>query len=73
MVDILQEALTRDRVTQEKLKGNKITKKQARESVKTFIQIIHHYRDEYLEILKRHTITLLSLMKLKERGQKNKP
>lgn len=48
MVDVLQEALTRDRVTQEKLKGNKITKKQARESVKTFIQIIHHYRDEYL-------------------------
>lgn len=48
LVDILQEALTRDRVVQEKLKGNKITKKQAKESVKTFIQIIHHYRDEYL-------------------------
>ena len=48
LVDILQEALTRDRVIQEKLIGNKITKKQARESVKTFIQIIHHYRDEYL-------------------------
>lgn len=48
LVDILQEALTRDRVIQEKLKGNKITKKQARESVKAFIQIIHHYRDEYL-------------------------
>lgn len=48
LVDILQEALTRDRVTQEKLLGNKITKKQARESVKAFIQIIHHYRDEYL-------------------------
>lgn len=48
LVDILQEALTRDRVIQEKLLGNKITKKQARESVKTFIQIIHHYRDEYL-------------------------
>lgn len=48
LVDILQEALTRDRVLQEKLNGNRITKKQARESVKTFIQIIHHYRDEYL-------------------------
>ena len=45
LVDILQEALTRDRVIQEKLIGNKITKKQARESVKAFIQIIHHYRD----------------------------
>lgn len=48
LVDILQEALTRDRVLQEKLKGNKLTKKQAKESVKAFIQIIHHYRDEYL-------------------------
>ncbi|MBK8849444.1 MAG: DUF2075 domain-containing protein [Saprospiraceae bacterium] len=48
LVDILQEALTRDRFIQEKLNGNKITKKQARESVKAFIQIIHHYRDEYL-------------------------
>ncbi len=51
LVDILQEALTRDRVTQEKAKGKKITKKQARESVKAFIQIIHHYRDEYLRDL----------------------
>jgi hypothetical protein len=48
LVDILQEALTRDRVTQEKLKGNKLTKREAKESVKAFIQIIHHYRDEYL-------------------------
>ncbi len=48
LVDILQEALARDKMVQEKLLGNKITKKQARESVKAFIQIIHHYRDEYL-------------------------
>lgn len=48
LVDILQEALARDKIVQEKLKGNKITKKSARESVKAFIQIIHHYRDEYL-------------------------
>lgn len=48
LVDILQEALTRDRVTQEKLKGIKLTKREAKESVKAFIQIIHHYRDEYL-------------------------
>ncbi len=48
LVDILQEALARDKIVQEKSKGNKITKKQARESVKAFIQIIHHYRDEYL-------------------------
>lgn len=48
LVDILQEALARDKIIQEKIRGNKITKKQARESVKAFIQIIHHYRDEYL-------------------------
>ena len=48
LVDILQEALTRDKVLQERLEGNRITKKAARESVKAFIQIIHHYRDEYL-------------------------
>jgi DUF2075 family protein len=48
LVDVLQEALSRDKVIQEKLKGIKISKKQARESVKAFIQIIHHYRDEYL-------------------------
>ncbi len=48
LVDILQEALARDKIVQEKRKGNKLTKKQARESVKAFIQIIHHYRDEYL-------------------------
>ncbi len=48
LVDILQEALCRDKVVQERIRGNKITKKEARASVKTFIQIIHHYRDEYL-------------------------
>jgi DUF2075 family protein len=52
LVDILQEALSRDKIIQEKILGNKITKKQARESVKAFIQIIHHYRDEYLRDLK---------------------
>jgi len=49
LVDILQEALSRDKIIQEKAKGNKLTKKQARESVKAFIQIIHHYRDWYLK------------------------
>ena len=48
LVAVLQEALTRDKVLQEKLIGNKLTKKTAREGVKAFIQIIHHYRDEYL-------------------------
>lgn len=48
LVAILQEALTRDKVEREKKRGNKITKGKAREAVKAFIQIIHHYRDAYL-------------------------
>lgn len=48
LVAILQEALTRDKVKREKELGNIVTKVKAREAVKTFIQIIHHYRDAYL-------------------------
>ena len=48
LVAILQEALTRDKVVREKMAGNKITKKEAKQSVKSFIQAVHHYRDEYL-------------------------
>ena len=48
LVAILQEALTRDKVKNEKELGNKLTKGKAKESVKAFIQIIHHYRDAYL-------------------------
>jgi len=48
LVAILQEALARDKVTQEKQNGNKITKASAKQEVKLFIQIIHHYRDAYL-------------------------
>jgi DUF2075 family protein len=48
LVDVLQEALTRDKVSTEQRKGIRITKKEAKQSVKSFIQIIHHYRDEYL-------------------------
>ncbi|MCX6240813.1 MAG: DUF2075 domain-containing protein [Bacteroidetes bacterium] len=48
LVAILQEALTRDKVCKERELGNKITKGQAKEGVKAFIQIVHHYRDAYL-------------------------
>lgn len=48
LVAILQEALTRDKVNNEKEKGNKISKGKAKAGVKAFIQIIHHYRDAYL-------------------------
>jgi len=49
LVDILQEALARDKVQREREKGKTITKKAAKQAVKAFIQIIHHYRDEYLK------------------------
>ncbi|MEI2747329.1 MAG: DUF2075 domain-containing protein [Ferruginibacter sp.] len=48
LVAILQEALTRDKQKRELEIGNRITKTTAKESVKAFIQIIHHYRDAYL-------------------------
>jgi hypothetical protein len=49
LVSILQEALTRDKVQRDAIKGKRITKKEARQAVKSFIQIIHHYRDAYLK------------------------
>ena len=48
LVAILQEALTRDKVSREANQGRKITKREAKQAVKLFIQIIHHYRDAYL-------------------------
>lgn len=55
LVEVLQEALTRDYVRREKMKSRKIkgyracTKEEAKSKVKAFIQMIHHYRDLYLE------------------------
>lgn len=48
LVAILQEALTRDKVARELSNGRRITKREAKQAVKSFIQIIHHYRDAYL-------------------------
>jgi len=48
LVAILQEALARDKIEREALLGNRIRKMEARQSVKAFIQNIHHYRDAYL-------------------------
>jgi hypothetical protein len=48
LVAILQEALARDKVRREAEFGNKVKKGEAKQAVKSFIQIIHHYRDAYL-------------------------
>ena len=53
LVDVLSEALARDKVRQEKAAGKSYTLTMARREVKSFIQIIHHYRDNVLAKLKR--------------------
>ena len=52
LVEVLTEALTRDKQDQEEKRGNKITKKTAESEVKRFIQIIHRYRDNMLNKVK---------------------
>lgn len=54
LVEVLQEALTRDYVLRDKAKAKiesrrPCTKEEAKSKVKAFIQMIHHYRDLYLE------------------------
>ena len=54
LVEVLQEALTRDFVRRDKITAKKecrkaCTKEEAKSKVKAFIQMIHHYRDLYLE------------------------
>lgn len=48
LVAVLREALTRDKVVQERASGRKITKSEARKGIEAFIQNVHHFRDEYL-------------------------
>lgn len=49
LVTVLQEALARDKVKRELEENNqRISKDAALREVKTVIQIIHHYRDEYV-------------------------
>ena len=49
LVEVLQEALSRDYVRRSKEKGERCPKAEAKSKVKAFIQMIHHYRDFYLE------------------------
>jgi hypothetical protein len=48
LVQVLTEALARDRRTQLQLKGTKARLGLCRSEVKAFIQNVHHFRDEYL-------------------------
>ena len=46
LVDILREALARDRVRRSKDTEKKVKKGEAMSEVKLFIQNVHHFRDE---------------------------
>lgn len=49
LVTVLQEALARDKVKQDKNKGLKTTLDAARKAAASFIQLIHKYRDFYID------------------------
>ncbi|MBQ1434502.1 MAG: DUF2075 domain-containing protein, partial [Clostridia bacterium] len=48
LVTVLQEALARDKVMQEKQHGTRMSKAEALRRTTTFIQIIHKYRDSFV-------------------------
>jgi hypothetical protein len=48
LVAVLREALTRDEVGRQKNLGVRVRKGKVAESVKTFIQTVHHFRDDLL-------------------------
>lgn len=48
LVAVLREALVRDEVTRRKNSGQKVRKGKVAESVKAFIQNVHHFRDDAL-------------------------
>jgi hypothetical protein len=48
LVAVLREALTRDEVARQRSCGNRVRKGKVGESVKAFIQNVHHFRDDLL-------------------------
>ncbi len=49
LVNVLVEALTRDKVERDKVRGVTATLSQTRSQVKAFVQNVHHFRDESIE------------------------
>lgn len=49
LVDVLQAALTRDEYDRRRGRGEKVRKAQVGESIKSFIQNVHHFRDDGLQ------------------------
>lgn len=61
LVEILREALTRDKVKREREAGKKIKKGEVRSEVKLFIQNVHNFRDEGLIDLTKPPIEHVAL------------
>ena len=61
LVSVLIEALTRDKYQKEKETGQDVTKGEIRKDVRSFIQIIHHFRDECLRDWRRPPIEHVTL------------
>lgn len=61
LVKVLCEALARDKVELAKAKGEKITLRDARSEVKSFIQNVHHFRDDCLRNTERPPIEHVAL------------
>ena len=52
LVDVLREALARDKVVVSKIQGEKVKKTKTLSEAKAFIQNIHHFRDDTIESTK---------------------
>ena len=52
LVDVLREALARDKVVVSKIQGKKVKKTKTLSEAKAFIQNIHHFRDDAIESTK---------------------
>lgn len=61
LVQIMCEALARDRVRQGKEKNKKVNKSTIKDEIKAFIQNVHHFRDECLEDLHKPPIEHVAL------------
>jgi hypothetical protein len=61
LVEVLREALARDKVRHENERGRKVKKGTARSEVKAFIQNVHHFRDECLVDASRPPIEHVAL------------
>jgi DUF2075 family protein len=72
LVDILREALARDKVRREKEHGRKVRLGKARSEVKLFIQNVHNFRDECLQDPSRPPIEHVALFDEAQRAWNKK-